>query len=135
MLYEVITLDILAVLGGEHHRIDALDLAVAVVGEGDLALRITSYNVCYTKLLRGRTLALGLAQVQEDGLHSVAHLGRQGLAAAGDGVEVDRRHRITSYNVCYTKLLRVKAAVNRAKLRERKTGKYHDAKGLNEEKQ
>ena len=46
------------------------------------ATRITSYNVCYTKLLRvmGRTTFFVLKSAQ---------------------------HRITSYNVCYTKLLRV----------------------------
>ena len=45
--------------------------------------RITSYNVCYTKLLRA-----------EDGEGREAH-------ALGDGAG-----RITSYNLCYTKLLR-----------------------------
>ena len=46
--------------------------------------RITSYNVCYTKLLRPRR--------QPDAGHHDP--------AGGD------RGRITSYNVCYTKLLR-----------------------------
>ena len=55
--------------------------------------RITSYNVCYTKLLRYVLYA-------------------RGAVGLGDGVEASRagslvgRGRITSYNVCYTKLLR-----------------------------
>ena len=52
--------------------------------------RITSYNVCYTKLLRAIN---GNKQENEGG---------------------DQQHqhpRITSYNVCYTKLLRVRSGV------------------------
>ena len=52
-------------------------------------LRITSYNVCYTKLLRGvlgdYALSLGKGYL----IHGTLY------------------HRITSYNVCYTKLLRI----------------------------
>ena len=45
--------------------------------------RITSYNVCYTKLLRS-------------------------VLEINSGNYFSGKHRITSYNVCYTKLLRVK---------------------------
>ena len=68
--------------------------------------RITSYNVCYTKLLRAEGV--------------VGRVGLEVLVAeleqAADILEdqVERRNqqqgdagRITSYNVCYTKLLRV----------------------------
>ena len=101
-----------------------------------LRYRITSYNVCYTKLLRADRLhnaghdflgvghrrpALPLRQRFEKALQ---HLGRsvqevrsgEGrrdralLVPALDGLDgsvVDRlESRITSYNVCYTKLLR-----------------------------
>ena len=49
--------------------------------------RITSYNVCYTKLLR--------FNINEK--DTVV-----GIAASGG-----TPYRITSYNVCYTKLLRI----------------------------
>ena len=48
-----------------------------------LTTRITSYNVCYTKLLRDfYTRILGMKLLRQ------------------------HENRITSYNVCYTKLLR-----------------------------
>ena len=47
--------------------------------------RITSYNVCYTKLLRSSGTPYTWANL----------------------VQVQLKNRITSYNVCYTKLLRV----------------------------
>ena len=48
--------------------------------------RITSYNVCYTKLLRNtQPIDLVLSDVKMPGMSGI---------------------RITSYNVCYTKLLR-----------------------------
>ena len=53
--------------------------------------RITSYNVCYTKLLRGR---------DPQGIPS--HRARPQHADPG----IVHTDRITSYNVCYTKLLR-----------------------------
>ena len=83
----------------EHQQgVDAFLYGVEValgpdVGAGHqqaVAGRITSYNVCYTKLLRAGAL----------------------LQAAG-GLQQDCwPHRITSYNVCYTKLLRGGAAKN-----------------------
>ena len=64
--------------------------------------RITSYNVCYTKLLRGWSKR----QFRE----VVAQLDRCGERAAQKGDRVAASSltavRITSYNVCYTKLLR-----------------------------
>ena len=68
--------------------------------------RITSYNVCYTKLLRENfqfisenTINLFLTQ---DDLKN------------GLGWVMDPNSRITSYNVCYTKLLRKQTVTNRA---------------------
>ena len=60
--------------------------------------RITSYNVCYTKLLReaGKFLSAGIL----DGTES------PGKVAAGALGKSLKKARITSYNVCYTKLLR-----------------------------
>ena len=86
--------------------------------------RVTSYNVCYTKLLRPR---------RRDALLGRADLVRPAGALPADGggqslikhiVEISRRPefvgkviflenydmelaRVTSYNVCYTKLLRL----------------------------
>ena len=72
--------------------------------------RITSYNVCYTKLLRS------LAEKDEKICIVEADL----MKATGTGsfqakfpdrtfdVGVAEANRITSYNVCYTKLLRVR---------------------------
>ena len=83
-------------------------------------LRITSYNVCYTKLLRtladlhiaGATDAdlLRVAEkacAPEESIHNepvkiTPELVREAIKAA----DAEGR-RITSYNVCYTKLLRV----------------------------
>ena len=56
------------------------------------ALRITSYNVCYTKLLRAPP-------------PSQFYWGAY-FASAGTVRHSTCNHRITSYNVCYTKLLR-----------------------------
>ena len=105
-------------------------------------LRITSYNVCYTKLLRlgqigdqrrqrkgqaGRDEpGIGLGVVTEHAAEGNGrHDGGYGHADHADRIEVvkvgaleldqrraeakrlvDRQVRITSYNVCYTKLLR-----------------------------
>ena len=58
--------------------------------------RITSYNVCYTKLLRkGGDIKAGDVIV-------LRYLGPKG----GPGMQYAQASRITSYNVCYTKLLR-----------------------------
>ena len=88
--------------------------------------RITSYNVCYTKLLRvsndGTLIVGGGLQRGDVGrvgcdillrsvkLAAVDGIGRGGADLSGGDVD-DRarlagRARITSYNVCYTKLLR-----------------------------
>ena len=85
--------------------------------------RITSYNVCYTKLLR--TLAgdyvknFDLASgnlfsgriLNPDSSHyngqkpALDALGS--MLDTGESYEIDLDSRITSYNVCYTKLLRL----------------------------
>ena len=91
--------------------------------------RITSYNVCYTKLLRYGQIGGGhqpdlLTQCLQGWaapnqlplapaclLHQFA--GQGALLLAGRLQGADQRHvaqgrrRITSYNVCYTKLLRI----------------------------
>ena len=59
--------------------------------------RITSYNVCYTKLLRPAARAVGPRR----------RLVKHGAAPGPpDRPGRQRDRRITSYNVCYTKLLR-----------------------------
>ena len=73
-------------------------------------VRITSYNVCYTKLLRAFKEADAAAMEAE----TAVSLTRVGVVSSGEGVALmleGRRRtfkgfRITSYNVCYTKLLR-----------------------------
>ena len=78
--------------------------------------RITSYNVCYTKLLRLAAAGRGqLAGAQAVRVHVHARPGRvrdrpkpfikhDKTATLGGKAH---RFRITSYNVCYTKLLRI----------------------------
>ena len=76
--------------------------------------RITSYNVCYTKLLRlGET---DLARVAVRHVRGVALVARQHVPHAVRQARervverqagVAAQARITSYNVCYTKLLRL----------------------------
>ena len=92
--------------------------------------RITSYNVCYTKLLRGPwahlrgrdlvTVAMGGNQaatgdpdrppVRCSMPTSYYHAGPEAalgvLMALYAREDTGLGHRITSYNVCYTKLLR-----------------------------
>ena len=55
--------------------------------------RITSYNVCYTKLLRN-----GLFRHKD--IQALRDFDEE------DPTETEASNRITSYNVCYTKLLR-----------------------------
>ena len=63
--------------------------------------RITSYNVCYTKLLRCNLLdAFIEAGKLPTATDSALLAGRIFHTLLGYA------HRITSYNVCYTKLLR-----------------------------
>ena len=94
-------------------------------------LRITSYNVCYTKLLRIAARAIGadetLVYVRaeyplavERMRRAVRDAGERGILGQnvfGSGANVSCAimegagafvcgDRITSYNVCYTKLLR-----------------------------
>ena len=81
--------------------------------------RITSYNVCYTKLLRA-TYAQSI-DLYKRSLDIVKTQFAGAIASALDVARVEsllfstetklaqvqgQRHRITSYNVCYTKLLR-----------------------------
>ena len=102
--------------------------------------RITSYNVCYTKLLRVKhqalqkakslaanyddALIIGSDQVFVDARHRVLGKpgtpqkaieqlqemqGRKHTFYTGLAVYDSASGRITSYNVCYTKLLRTRA--------------------------
>ena len=82
-----------------------------------LELRITSYNVCYTKLLRSRVFAcarLDLVLCQDVCADLRDHVGALDVSAitlrsAHELLLEDHDSggtRITSYNVCYTKLLR-----------------------------
>ena len=106
--------------------------------------RITSYNVCYTKLLRdGRPLAYALFAhcfTCSKNIKAIAHISRaltrEGIAvlrfdftglgeSEGDFSDTNfssnvddliraaafLKSRITSYNVCYTKLLRPDPAI------------------------
>ena len=83
-----------------------------------LYCRITSYNVCYTKLLRGAHIdsdrvKMGLSPLSGADVPPVKIDGRQ-LIMSGPGrdqgdflLQRSGDARITSYNVCYTKLLRM----------------------------
>ena len=125
MLYEVITLAVAlaaVVLFVDLDRYkprleaaasEALGLEVRIRG------RITSYNVCYTKLLR-----LGILQTEayrtakkriireftENPERPAVRCRAVGLGATERRepqlAQGESRGRITSYNVCYTKLLR-----------------------------
>ena len=79
--------------------------------------RITSYNVCYTKLLRvkrqftplwGRGMTM-IFQNPQSALNPFWRVGRlvgEAVRLREPGLSREQVHRITSYNVCYTKLLR-----------------------------
>ena len=75
--------------------------------------RITSYNVCYTKLLRKRILLFVATNIAVLLVLSVSlrllglesYLYQQGVNINYNALLVFAA-RITSYNVCYTKLLR-----------------------------
>ena len=62
--------------------------------------RITSYNVCYTKLLR---VGIRFAALLDG--RQLGHAGQEVLSLTVVPALTQER-RITSYNVCYTKLLR-----------------------------
>ena len=96
----------------------ALHLARVFLG-AQVDRRITSYNVCYTKLLRGMTdeLEIMLGIVREKSLYpdrilfqiidddeSVLYLPEYRIHICRNS---KYEPRITSYNVCYTKLLRM----------------------------
>ena len=81
--------------------------------------RITSYNVCYTKLLRQKEASNYILKVLESDdkfvVDSLMFWRNQNISAFSVTVDRNRNtwdnlktsgHRITSYNVCYTKLLR-----------------------------
>ena len=100
MLYEVITV--------------AMKDPNTIAGGGSV-FRITSYNVCYTKLLRQKQKWLGkiaagealvaYAVTEPDAGSNVASIKTKADPVLNDAGEITG-YRITSYNVCYTKLLR-----------------------------
>ena len=71
----------------------------------DTRARITSYNVCYTKLLR-LALRAGLAAHFPDETMQVEQLEILDFLRTHPPFCELPEDRITSYNVCYTKLLR-----------------------------
>ena len=75
-----------------------------MIGTLSVCPRITSYNVCYTKLLRIQSVAI---------VHENTNF--------GNGVAEAEKNRITSYNVCYTKLLRTTEAISQGKAGENGT--------------
>ena len=89
----------------------AAQVNVAITDKQKL-FRITSYNVCYTKLLRiidDQLAFLGGLNVGDEysGYGESPERWRDcGIHLAGPVVQELQRLRITSYNVCYTKLLR-----------------------------
>ena len=80
--------------------------------------RITSYNVCYTKLLRERPLPASAGSMGNPtgGGSAEKYSARASIMASSSlpaashmrscACGSSRKPRITSYNVCYTKLLR-----------------------------
>ena len=89
--------------------------SAATLGSGASPIRrITSYNVCYTKLLRcipSWTVAISRQAATASG--ELAAMARASFSVSSRSVSAGRTRltspirRITSYNVCYTKLLRV----------------------------
>ena len=113
MLYEVITgANISCGMGGIPGAVNKIS-AEEKGGKEVFSFRITSYNVCYTKLLRLMKLASDIPSVTTERSRSLSEL--LYLTAAGiselDHIEYQLNQensvRITSYNVCYTKLLRL----------------------------
>ena len=70
-------------------------------------IRITSYNVCYTKLLRRFHFALGLCYREKRMFDEAIRSHRTAVQLSGGMPVMLGWLRITSYNVCYTKLLRL----------------------------
>ena len=85
--------------------------------------RITSYNVCYTKLLRaghqrgarlepqitGHQMGIvgrDIRRIRSDHVKALPGHGREPVAPHDAEIARAMARRITSYNVCYTKLLR-----------------------------
>ena len=70
--------------------------------------RITSYNVCYTKLLRLEYIIKNeldeYLDLYSTFVYKLVTINEYGKSSNG----LDNESRITSYNVCYTKLLRSK---------------------------
>ena len=84
-------------IGQRHITISTIGIVSAIEKLAEEKMhRITSYNVCYTKLLRV------LANSQESA-YKISKSGYKSVTLEGEFFEANR---ITSYNVCYTKLLR-----------------------------
>ena len=78
-------------------KVAQIEMFTHIVGKVVILImnRITSYNVCYTKLLRPTLGSALQLRVLEKVVPTIS------LASPSTGAS-----RITSYNVCYTKLLR-----------------------------
>ena len=71
-------------------------------------IRITSYNVCYTKLLREYSIGI-LSHARTGQTIRIGNDCRLRISFAVVDIAIrSTPGRITSYNVCYTKLLRQK---------------------------
>ena len=81
-------------------------------------IRITSYNVCYTKLLRSEQSFELQNPIDVTSSDKIVVYGKyEGKnAQLSESTIYEKResydYRITSYNVCYTKLLRVRVVDN-----------------------
>ena len=72
------------------------------LAQGSKGPRITSYNVCYTKLLRiSLIIFAGIVARMPAAVGNTIQ-----MVSAGEMNVLFLVFRITSYNVCYTKLLR-----------------------------
>ena len=110
MLYEVITAPFL------DSRISALARLCKIFAKKLLGIqssRITSYNVCYTKLLRMHEESLRHEEYMQASQQHHEKITKILEIVVDDKTDknvkqelIELLNRITSYNVCYTKLLR-----------------------------
>ena len=100
MLYEVITVND-KLWGTYMHGLFDNDVVINDI------FRITSYNVCYTKLLRSenghQSRVVSLSRIVRGHLPPIFTNSRHCRQTTTGTIHYCR---ITSYNVCYTKLLR-----------------------------
>ena len=96
---------------------DITSATTAVKNTKHISTRITSYNVCYTKLLRVVLKLLDSIEQIYSGLEIAKERPIKGYIQVFQMVGVIIGGiRITSYNVCYTKLLRLRRSLEKRKL-------------------